>query len=437
MNKMIELREVAELITKGTTPTTIGGSFTNTGINFVKSESICDSKYLDSSAFMKIDDITNEKLKRSKLKEGDLLISIAGAYLGKLSIVRDIDLPANTNQAVGIVRINPKKVDVNYLYYYFMQPVMNGHINKLSAQSSQPNLNLDLLGKLTFNCIELDYQSKIAAVLSAIDQKIELNNRINTELEAMAKTLYDYWFVQFDFPGANGKPYKSSGGKMEYNATLKREIPEGWDVQPITDCCEIVDCLHSKKPEQQFFSPEYFLLQLENIRDDGLIDLTSKYFVSQQDYTTWTDRIEVKKYDVVMTNAGRIAAFAQIPLEINCGIGRNITAIRPNKIYPNYFFSCLSGLDTQRQILTNLDHGAFFKSFNVKGIKALKIVKPVNEVEEKFEQLISPMIEKRHAVLLENLSLNNLRDWLLPMLMNGQVTVSSATQPTTRVPSYG
>lgn len=253
----------------------------------------------------------------------------------------------------------------------------------------------------------------------------------------MARTLYDYWFVQFDFPDTNGKPYKSSGGKMQYNATLKREIPEGWSVQPITDCCEIVDCLHSKKPEQQFFSPEYFLLQLENIRDDGLIDMTSKYFVSQQDYATWTYRIEVKKHDVVMTNAGRIAAFAQIPLGVSCGIGRNITAIRPHKIFPNYFFSCLSGFDIQRQILTNLDHGAFFKSFNVKGIKALKIVRPLKEIEKKFENLISPIIEKRHSSISENLNLSNLRDWLLPMLMNGQVTINSATQPTMKVPSHG
>ncbi|MCV4626613.1 hypothetical protein OFC18_31535, partial [Escherichia coli] len=74
---------------------------------------------------------------------------------------------------------------------------------------------------------EIECQEKLVTILSVIDKKIALNNRINTELEAMAKTLYDYWFVQFDFPDANGKPYKTSGGKMEYNATLKREIPAG------------------------------------------------------------------------------------------------------------------------------------------------------------------------------------------------------------------
>ncbi|TOM44909.1 hypothetical protein CGH76_24625, partial [Vibrio parahaemolyticus] len=93
------------------------------------------------------------------------------------------------------------------------------------------------------------------------------------------------------------------------------------------------------------------LLQLENIRDDGLVDVANKYFVSSDDYAMWTSRIEVQKHDIVMTNAGRIAAFAQIPEYVRCGIGRNITAIRPFNVSPNYFFLCLSGIDIQRQIL--------------------------------------------------------------------------------------
>ena len=109
-------------------------------------------------------------------------------------------------------------------------------------------------------------------------------------------------------------------------------------------------------------------MQLENILDNGQIDLSSKYFVSYSDYVAWTSRIEIKEYDVVMTNAGRVAAFAQVPKTVVCGIGRNITTIRPVDIEPNYFFLSLYGLDVKRQILTNLDHGAFFKSFNVKGI---------------------------------------------------------------------
>src|SRR5207244_5181108 len=136
----------------------------------------------------------------------------AGAYLGKIGIVRAEDLPANTNQAVGIVRLKKDQVDVDYAYYFFSQRNFNRYINKQSSQSSQPNLNLDLLGNLEFELKDIATQQKLAHVLSALDSKIELNNRINFGLETMAKTLYDYWFVQFDFPDQDRKPYKSSGG---------------------------------------------------------------------------------------------------------------------------------------------------------------------------------------------------------------------------------
>lgn len=118
MSNLLTLKDISILITKGTTPTSIGRNFVSTGINFVKSESIKDSKHLDSSLFMKIDSETDDKLKRSRLEKDDLLFSIAGAYLGKLAIVQDIDLPANTNQAVGIIRLNKRKANVDYIYYF-------------------------------------------------------------------------------------------------------------------------------------------------------------------------------------------------------------------------------------------------------------------------------------------------------------------------------
>jgi type I restriction enzyme S subunit len=271
---------------------------------------------------------------------------------------------------------------------------------------------------------ELEVQHKIASVLSALNSKIELNNRINAELEAMAKTIYDYWFVQFDFPDKNGMPYKSSGGKMVWNEELKREIPEGWEVESIEKCCSIIDCLHSKKSDLIFEEEQYYLLQLENIKDDGLIDLTNKYFVTKDEYKKWTTRIEVIDGDILITNAGRVAATAQIPKGIKAGIGRNITAIRPLSINPTYLFLSFGGIDIQSQIKLNTDSGAFFTSFNVKGIKKLQILRPNSKIEERFEELALPLRRKRELNIKENQKLTELRDWLLPMLMNGQVKVT-------------
>ncbi|RDK82966.1 type I restriction enzyme S subunit [Enterobacillus tribolii] len=325
---------------------------------------------------------------------------------------------------MGLLRFNKAKAMPEYVLYAYLSPAFQQTIkaNTLTG-ATVDRLSISEFPNFPIRIPPLEEQKKVANLLGSIDKKIALNNRINAELEAMAKTLYDYWFVQFDFPDANGKPYKTSGGKMVYNATLKRDIPVGWNLKPILECCDVIDCLHSKKPESNYFSNEHYLLQLENIEDNGLLDMSVKYFVSHEDYINWTSRIEVKQHDIVMTNAGRIAAFAQIPEGIKCGIGRNITAIRPKNIKKNYFFSALSGIDIQSQIAKNLDHGAFFKSFNVKGIKLLKIIKTDNGLEDKFESLITPVIEKRQQVQHENQMLKELRDWLLPLLMNGQVTV--------------
>ena len=347
-----------------------------------------------------------------------LFLSINGT-LGSLAKYRGETVILGKSAAY----IKCTNIDIDFLYYYLQLDGVQQCMWNVATGSTIKNLSLESIRNLQIPTPDELVQKKIASVLSALDAKIECNNRINGELEAMAKTLYEYWFVQFDFPDQNGKPYKSSGGKMVYNATLKREIPDGWFVTPLLRCCDIVDCLHSKKSDFSYVEEKYYLLQLENIRDDGLVDISNKYYVSKKDYEKWTARIEVKAGDIVITNAGRVAAFAQIPSNVTTGLGRNITATRPASISPNYFFLSFGGLDIQRQIASNLDHGAFFKSFNVKGIKLLSVLRPPEFMEEDFEAKVSPLCEKRHHLIVENQQLTKLRDWLLPMLMNGQVTV--------------
>lgn len=376
---------------------------------------------VDLSKISFISEEDANRLSKYLVKEGDIVYSRRGDVTLKVLIgPREVGYFCGT----GCLLLRPgDKFDPDYLTYYLSTPKIQSWIISQAVGATMPNLNTGILSRIPFTGPEKATQERISAILRAIDDKIDVNNRINAELEAMAKTLYDYWFVQFDFPDANGKPYKTSGGKMVYNAMLKRDIPAGWNLKPIVECCDVIDCLHSKKPELNYISDECYLLQLENIEDNGLLNLSVKYFVSRENYINWTSRIEVKQHDIVMTNAGRIAAFAQIPEGVKCGIGRNITAIRPKDIERNYFFSSLSGMDIQSQIAKNLDHGAFFKSFNVKGIKLLKIMKTNNGLEDKFESLITPVIEKRQQMQHENEMLKELRDWLLPLLMNGQVTV--------------
>lgn len=414
----IKLRDVAELITKGTTPTTVGGEFCKSGINFIKSESIAGSKYLNSEIFEKIDEKTDKKLKRSRLEKDDLLFSIAGAYLGKIAIIRESDIPANTNQAVGIVRLKKDIVDKDYVYYFYSQKHINTYINKLSSQSSQPNLNLDLLGKLPFDLKRLKDQQQIAAVLSALDAKIELNNRINAELEAMAKTLYDYWFVQFDFPDQNGRPYKSSGGKMVYNPTLKREIPVGWHDSSIL---AIADLLGGGTPTKKradywnglipFFTPTdadgtiFKFATADYITGEGLKGSSTRLFDEHTIFIT------------ARGSVGRIVlAGVKMAMNQSCYA---LTA--KSGISYSYLFFISKELIHHLQVKSS---GSVFDSIVSNDIELTKLAIPDVNLIEKFARIVEPSFKCIANNTLENRQLTQLRDWVLPMLMNGQVTVA-------------
>jgi restriction endonuclease S subunit len=190
--------------------------------------------------------VTEEKSKTYKkaiARRGDIVVTHRGT-LGQISFI-----PENSkydsyviSQSQFRVRLKTEKAIPAFFVYYFHTE--EGQKRLLSFKS---HVGVPALAQATTNFRQLEIplpdissQKKIAAVLSALDAKIDCNNRLNAELETMAKTLYDYWFVQFDFPDANDKPYKSSGGKMVYNATLKREIPAGWEVSNLSDLVELI-----------------------------------------------------------------------------------------------------------------------------------------------------------------------------------------------------
>ncbi|MFA5298730.1 MAG: restriction endonuclease subunit S [Lutibacter sp.] len=322
------------------------------------------------------------------------------------------------------VRFDNSKITPLFAYYWFSSYWIQKLIRQRNVGSTVPLINLSVLKGLPITFPKsINVQNNIVDILENISQKIELNNKINRELEAMAKLLYDYWFVQFDFPDENGKSYKSSGGKMVFNEELKREIPEGWEVKKLSTCCKIVDCLHSKKSNYIFENENKYLLQLENIKEDGLLDLSKKYYVSNSEYKRWTTRIEVQDNDLVITNAGRVAGLAQIPKNVKAGIGRNITAIRPTKVEPTFLYYTFQGAEMERQIKLNTDTGSFFKSLNVRGIKELFVIRPPKPLENEFERINLKNRRMRELNSEQNQKLTELRDWILPMLMNGQVRV--------------
>lgn len=295
---------------------------------------------------------------------------------------------------------------------------------KSQAQGSQTKfLTIQILNSFSIPDIPMEDQFKIVSPLVALDRRIDNNNNICAELEAMAKTLYDYWFVQFDFPDENGKPYRTSGGAMEWCQELGRKVPKGWRAIDILTLCDVVDCLHSKKPEYFFEYEDSYMLTLENLTKEGYIDLSEKFYISKSDYDEWVSRIEVQENDFVVTNAGRAGDIGKIPHGVKCAIGRNLTAIRPKGISAYYLREYFKSDFVKQQILSNLDSGSFFMSFNVKSIKKMMILIPDSRTLASYLQLAKPIIQRIESIIAESQQLTILRDWLLPMLMNGQAQV--------------
>lgn len=196
--KIVKLNEITSKITKGTTPSKKNGGFSDAGINYIKAEAVSYEGRIDPSSFVFITSEVHDKLKRSKLEKDDILFSMAGAYLGKTGIVKAEYLPANTNQALALIRPVKDLVVPNYLHLYLRQKSVVHFVNNATSQSAQPNINLQDIGNLKVRLPDLGTQKNISKVLSDLDDKIDLNNQTNQTLEQMAQALFKSWFVDFD-----------------------------------------------------------------------------------------------------------------------------------------------------------------------------------------------------------------------------------------------
>lgn len=268
--------------------------------------------------------------------------------------------------------------------------------------------------------IEFNEQQKIASVLSSLDSKIELNNRINAELEAMAKTIYDYWFVQFDFPDANGKPYKSSGGKMVWNEELKREIPEGWEVENLFLGMNVQYGFPfdtSKFTEDRKFKP---VVRIRDILENTISiysfeDVNEKYMLRSNDLLIGMDgnfHLNFWDKDGAYLNQRSVRIRSREASEISTfqaffELSPHIKAREKN--VSRTTVGHLSDKDLKRLFLLDPHINDYFKP------------------KKFFDNLLSKIISNRQ----ENQQLSSLRDWLLPMLMNGQVKVSEVKEEET------
>ena len=225
--------------------------FQKKGVPIIRGNNLTtDSKKFIDYGFVYLTEEKANELNTDAI-EGDILFTAAGTIgqVGMIPTGAAYKRYVISNKQLRF-RVDATKADPNYVYFWLASPWIFKTITERNTGSTVPLINLGIIKSLPINLPKnINDQKKISDVLSTIDAKIELNNRINSELEAMAKILYDYWFVQFDFPDVNGKPYKTSGGKMVYNKLLKREIPEGWEVDMLGKHIEFQRGISYQSPE--------------------------------------------------------------------------------------------------------------------------------------------------------------------------------------------
>jgi type I restriction enzyme S subunit len=416
MNRIsCKLSELVE-VKNGSTPSTKRNDFYDGNIVWItpKDLSINKSKFIYSSE-RKITKAGFDSCSTSLLPIGSVLLS-SRAPIGLLAICA---IETCTNQGFKNLVLKKDKLHNEYLYYWLKTKVK--YIDSLGTGTTFKEVSKGVIENLSIEIPkDIKDQQKIASVLSALDSKIELNNRINAELEAMAKTLYDYWFVQFDFPDENGKPYKTSGGKMVWNEELKREIPVGWEVKKIKSIIEVKDGTHdSPKPK----SKGYRLITSKNLQTAGL-DFNNANFISEEDYLSIIKRSNVETGDILFSMIGNIGTVYKIEeKEINFAI-KNVALFKTSKMqeHKNYVFMFLKSIDMDRY-MKNVISGSIQKFIGLNSLRETPILS--NEVLiRKYNEITFSIFEKLENLKRENQKLTELRDWLLPMLMNGQVKVN-------------
>jgi type I restriction enzyme S subunit len=333
-------------------------------------------------------------LKQSKLWDKNTLCITIAANIAETAILKyPMCFPDS------IVGFNAYENESSELFMHYVFTYIKKSIQNSASGSIQDNINIDYLTKLKFKIPEKKYQDKIVDILFFLDSKIELNNKINKELESMAKTLYDYWFVQFDFPNENGKPYKSSGGKMLYSKELKREIPDGWEVKNLEEICEI-------------YQPQT-ISEKEMIKD-------GKYYVfGANGIVGMYDKYNHEESEVTITCRGNSCGTLNRTLPYSWITGNAmVVKFKDDKIHNEYLMHFLSWTK-----MDNVITGSAQPQITRTNLAPLKILIPETNILDSFSQKMEFNINLQLKNIEQNQELANLRDWLLPMLMNGQVRV--------------
>ena len=398
------------------------------GSPFVSFSTVFNNYFLPDA----LPDLMDTSIKEQEtysIKKGDILITRTSETIDELamSCVAVKDYPRATYSGFT-KRLRPKTAGIayhKYLAFYLRSQLFRKAVTNNAFMTLRASFNEDIFSFLNLYLPEYKEQVKIGDMLYSMEQKIQLNKRICAELEAMAKTLYNYWFTQFDFPDENGKPYRSSGGEMVWNDQLKRKIPKGWDVRPLSHVISSINTGLNPRDNFIFGNGDIQYLTVKNLTTSGTIDFSGCDTVDEQAREIIHKRSDVSVGDILFASIaplGRCYLIQNPPekWDINesvFSIRRNASRVTSEFLYM-YFMS-----DTFIKAATSSSTGSIFKGIRINTLLDIAAVIPPKDIVTAFTTQVKTLLALKEQKGTENCELTKLCDWLLPMLMNGQATV--------------
>ena len=365
-----------------------------------------------------------QNYKRTNLEEGDTIYANTGDTIGKSIFVKNNKLVSKTSfqKSIAVLKPNINIIEPRYLYY--LMKYETPRLRKVATGSGQKNLLLSTMRDFKVTIHDRKRQKQICSLLGLLDDKIEINNKINDELENMAKTIYDYWFLQFEFPNEEGKPYKSSGGKMVWNEELKREIPEGWEVIALKNNIQIIKGISYTSKNINAYEG----IPMINLAS---INIKREYNPNQLKYFRGSYNInkEVSAFDMLIacTDLTRNAEIIGSPILVPNDNKKYIYSmdlakieVINSKIIPLYLYMTLR-TDFFHKYIKGFASGTNVLHLDTRGLEYYKIYIPDKKLQRKFADILHNIHCKQSNIMKENQELTSLRDFLLPLLMNGQV----------------
>jgi type I restriction enzyme S subunit len=351
-----------------------------------------------------------------KAKKGDILYSVVGSF-GKPVYV-DFDKQMVFQRHIAILR--PKRnVNARFIYYTMLNPQFYKLVDKLAIGCSQRTVTLDTLRNIEVNLPDKDIQDKMVGILSLIDEKIDINNNVNDNLEQQLMLLYDYWFTQFDFPDNDGNPYQTSGGKMVWNDTLKRNIPENWKVQSV-----ISNCLSSIiKPGVEIFNTKTYLATAD-VKGTSISTGTIVDYDGRESRANMQPSINSVWFAKMKNSIKHLYLNKEMePIISSSILSTGFCGLQCNEISFEYIASYVSNayFEIHKDMLA---HGATQEAVNNDDLAGVHIIIPEDTVLRAYHETTQAIYAQISKNVCENQELVKLRDWLLPMLMNGQATIS-------------